>query len=584
MDVLQLQVRRARRRLVLEQFISIATWSLFVTLLVAVVGVAIPKIWVLAVDSQTWMWSWIGGSIGAGLLTAIVWTWCVRRSSLEAAIEIDRRFGLKERVSSTLALGPEERDTEIGKALVSDTARRVERIEVKEKFRLSPSWRNALPVAPAIIVGLLAILPNAVMKKTEAANSLTEQQKKAVAKPLVKIQQMLEQQNQAEKKGDDNNLKDGEFKQELVKKLKDLAIKENADRKETFVKLNDLAQEIAKKKKEHGGAEELKKELGNLKEIEKGPADKFAEALKEGNLGKAQEELKKLMEAAKKGELKEEDKKALGKQLEKIKEQIEQKKLQRDQVKKELEEEVKQKMAAGDQEGAEKAQQKLDQMKQQEQQAQQKMEQMAQKLGEAAKAMKEGGKEGNANANKKMEQLAKDLKDLEKELKEVENLDEMLDQLAEAKEAMQGDGEDGKKDGDPQDGDGEGEDGKDGKEKGEPGKGKTGKGPGQGERPEEETKTNAYDSQVKAEVDKKGQSVKIGDAGGKNVKGKTALEIREVIRSGSSKGTDAQDETALPREQREHSREYFLRFKDGDLGTTEKSADEPAPAKEEATK
>jgi len=35
MDVLQLQVRRARRRLVLEQFISIATWSLFVTLLVA---------------------------------------------------------------------------------------------------------------------------------------------------------------------------------------------------------------------------------------------------------------------------------------------------------------------------------------------------------------------------------------------------------------------------------------------------------------------------------------------------------------------------------------------------------------------
>ena len=174
MDVLQLQVRRARRRLVMEQFISIATWSLFVTLLVAVVGVAIPKIWVLAVDSQTWMWSWVGGAIGAGMLTAIVWTYCVRRSALEAAIEIDRRFGLKERVSSTLALGPEERETDIGKALVTDTARRVERIEVREKFRLSPSWRNALPLLPAIIVALLAILPNAVMKKTEASTIIIQ--------------------------------------------------------------------------------------------------------------------------------------------------------------------------------------------------------------------------------------------------------------------------------------------------------------------------------------------------------------------------------------------------------------------------
>jgi len=373
---------------VLEQFIAIATWSLFVTLLVAVVGVAIPKIWVLAVDSRVWMWSWIGGSVGAGVVTAMIWTYCVRRSALEAAIEIDRRFGLKERVSSALALGPEERETEIGKALVTDTARRVERIDVKEKFRLSPNLRNALPLLPAAIVALLALLPNAVMKKSEAATEMTEQQNKAVQKKLAKIEQQLMQQ--AEKKTDDSKLEDGEFKQELAKKLKDLMSKENPDRKETLIKLSDLAKDIEKKKQQMGAAEDLKKELGKLKDIEKGPADKFAEALKEGDLGKAQEELKKLMEAAKKGELKEEDKQALAKQLEKMKEKIEEKKQQRDQAKKDLEEQVKQKMAAGDQAGAEKAQQKLDEMKQQEAQAQQKMEAMAQKLGEVAKAMKEG--------------------------------------------------------------------------------------------------------------------------------------------------------------------------------------------------
>jgi hypothetical protein len=519
------------------------------------------------------MWSWVGGSVGAGFLTAIIWTFCVRRSSLEAAIEIDRRFGLKERVSSTLALGPEERDTDIGKALVSDTARRVERIDVKDKFRLSPSLRNALPLVPALVVVALAFLPNAVMKKTEASNTLSEQQKSVVNKKIVTLQKMLQQQ-QAEKKGDDTNLKDGEFKQELAKKLGELASKENVERKESMMKINDLAQEIEKKKKEFGGAEELKKELGKLKEIEKGPADKFAEALKEGDLGKAQEELKKLVEAAKKGELKEDDKKALAKQLEKIKEQIEQKKQQRDQVKKELEEEVKKKMAAGDQEGAEKAQQKLDQMKQQEAQAQQKMEQMAQKLGECAKCMKEGGKEGDQKAGQKMDQLAKDLKDLEKELKEVENLDEMLDQLADAKEAMQGDGDDGKK-GQPKDGEGEGEDGKDGNEKGEPGKGMN-KGRGQGERPEEENKTSFYDSRVADEARKDGKSVKIGDATGKNAKGKTTIEIRQAIKSNLGKDPDAQEETALPREQREHSKQYFERFRKGEIGL------QPEPAKEAA--
>src|SRR5258706_9854371 len=125
---------------------------------------------------------------------------------------------------------------------------------------------------------------------------------------------------QAEKKTDDSKLEDGEFKQELAKKLKDLMSKENPDRKETLIKLSDMAKDIEKKKQQMGAAEDLKKELGKLKDIEKGPADKFAEALKEGDLGKAQEELKKLMEAAKKGELKEEDKQALAKQLEKMKE------------------------------------------------------------------------------------------------------------------------------------------------------------------------------------------------------------------------------------------------------------------------
>src|SRR5687768_17614580 len=79
MEEIKRQVNRAHRRLVLQQFLTIVAWSLFATLLVGAIGLTIPKIWVLSgIDREAWMWSWIGGSIAAGLLVAGVWTYIVR--------------------------------------------------------------------------------------------------------------------------------------------------------------------------------------------------------------------------------------------------------------------------------------------------------------------------------------------------------------------------------------------------------------------------------------------------------------------------------------------------------------------------
>ena len=83
-----------------------------------------------------------------GTLAAVAWTHLRRADAMEAAIEIDRRYGLRERVSSTYALRPEERETEIGQALVRDAQNRVERIEVREHFPLSASWRNFPSMIP----------------------------------------------------------------------------------------------------------------------------------------------------------------------------------------------------------------------------------------------------------------------------------------------------------------------------------------------------------------------------------------------------------------------------------------------------
>ena len=84
---------------------------LFGTLLVAAIAIGVQKKWLAGVDGWQWAVAWIGGAVAVGLLVAMVWTWFVRMRDLEAAIEIDRRFGLKERVSSSLALTTEELDT-----------------------------------------------------------------------------------------------------------------------------------------------------------------------------------------------------------------------------------------------------------------------------------------------------------------------------------------------------------------------------------------------------------------------------------------------------------------------------------------
>ena len=70
MDLIRRQVASARRRMLMQQFCAVAPWCLFATLLLAAIALAVPKIWVLNLDSGFWRWSWIGGATGLGLLTA----------------------------------------------------------------------------------------------------------------------------------------------------------------------------------------------------------------------------------------------------------------------------------------------------------------------------------------------------------------------------------------------------------------------------------------------------------------------------------------------------------------------------------
>lgn len=556
MNEIRLQVRRARRRLVIQQFLSIITWCLFGFLLLAAIGVAIPKIWPISVKPEIWLWSWVGGSLGVAFVVASIWTYFVRREAAEAAVEVDRRFGLRERVASSLTLSEKDLESEIGKALLQDAERRVARLNIAEKFRIALRWWNMLPILPtAVIVAIALLLVDATERKQASANSSSSaaQEKEKLIAEMKKLNERIkEKMKQQEDKG---KLEEAEnLLKEIQKTISEMEKKPTVDKKQVMVKLNDLNKQLKSAASKFSSAEEMKKQLNSLKE-EEGPAKDFASNLKKGDFAKAAQAMRDMEKKAKEGKMSPEEMKAAAKQLDQIKKQIQEMMQEREQAKEELKRQMQQKRDAGDLEGAANLQKKLDKMEQQEKAAQQ-MQQMADQLEKAAESMQQGDMQ---KSQQQMSEMAKQLEQMQQQTEEMETLDGMMMELSDAKMGM---GE--------EEGEGEGEEGE-GKNRGKgrerrgdrPGDGNNGEGPGFGERPEEETDYKTKDSKVEAKP-KPGESIKIGTASGPNSKGVSRESAKAIMEAAESTDDDPLTNQRLPRAQKQHAKEYFQKFGKGE--------------------
>jgi len=554
MDKLRLQVRRVRRRLAWQRYLQALPWCLFGTLLAVAAIIAVDKYRPLGL--QTWVWPVAGLLAGAAI--AGIWTWLKGPNDLDAAIQIDRRFGLSERVSSTLALGPEELETPAGQALVRDAAGVVERIEVGQRFGLSLSRWSLLPLAPALAAFALAVFWHPAIGENPAIATPDRQEKQQVKTTTEVLRRKLaERQEEARKKG----LKDAE---QLFTKLEQgtkQLVKNEGDRKQALVKLNDLAKDLEKRRQDLGGNDRLKEQFEQLKSLAHGPADKMADAMRQGDFQKAADELKKLRDQIESGKLDPEKKAALAKQLGEMEDKLRKLAEAHSKAREDLRSQIAEKRAAGKQQEADELEQKLAKLEKQAAKMQQ-LAKMADQLGKCGQCLKQGD---GKNASNALGELEAELAQLAKAAEESQLLDEALDQLADAKDAMgckqcngkgckhcQGRGGEGEGDGDG-----------------------LGRGQGRGDRPEQETKTSAYDTQVKQKQGK-GQAVIKDRVDGPNVKGQVQQEVTTEFDSVVGGSGDPLTGQKLPREYREHARKYFDTLREG-----EKPA---APAKSEQTK
>ena len=426
MNQITSKVRRAQTRLNLYRFVHTLLISLFVALVVAAIGLAIPKFRPVAVDAKAWMWGWLIGATIIGVIVAGVITYLKRSTEMEAAIEIDRRFGLKERVSSTLALTQADRETEVGQALVADAVRRAERVDVSEKFTFTRRWWNLLPILPALCIAFILTLSDATPPQEAKASQL---ESKKVQRSTRELKKKIAQRRA---KAKDEDLKEAsDLFDKLEKGVEQLEAKP-MDRKKALVKLNDLKNEIKKRKAQLGNQEELQKRLNQMSDLKQGPAKQLAKAMKSGQFDKAVKELKDLQAKMQSGEMTEQDQKKLASQMSEMADALKALADSQNAAKEELKRQIAEQQKAGNMANAGELQRKLDKLSKQDNMMQQ-LSEMAQKMQQGAKQAGEGDMQ---SASQQLSQIADNLEALEEQLEEMEMLEDALDQLASAKDAM----------------------------------------------------------------------------------------------------------------------------------------------------
>lgn len=554
------KVRQARRRIAIGYFFNVLSWSVFSCLLLAVIGLAVPKIWYLSFlqsesDYQNWVYSWIAGGALLGVLIPLIVTWRKTASQLSAAIEVDRRFGLKERLSSALTLEDEIAKTSVGKALLNDAASQADIIDVRDEFRFQPTARAFLPIIPVLLLVGIMMIPNAEKKAGASEPERTDAKKVEIA-----IKELKKQIEQKRKERIAKGLKDADGKvAALEKKFDKLIDEKETGKKDALIKLNDIKKQIAERQRELGSSKELKESLNKLKDTGEGPAKELADAMSKGDMADAKKAVKDLVKKLKAGEFSEIEKKKLAKDLKKMAEELKKAAEQHEAEKKKLEEQIEKAVKEGDLDKAAQLQQKLDQKKAMDQQ-QEKLKQMAEKLADCADCMKPSDKPGGQKPGQKGQQgdpqqqqqamkqagealddLAKQLEQMQQEMGEMEALEDLEEMANDCKDGFaegKGKGQ-GKKDGPPKWQDWA-----------------QGNGRGAGQRDLDKGDTGTFKSKVKGKL-QQGQTVVTGTADGKNLVGRSVSETRDLIEASISKESDPLENQKMSRIQREHAQQYF---------------------------
>lgn len=558
------KVRQARRRLIWRRFARTLNVTLFIAFLtstlaigamaivplsriVETVGLSSPDEPISAISPTQWVTASLAGTVLLAIVAAALHAWWRAPSIANTATEVDHRFGLRERLSSSLAVSE---DAGVHRAIVTalrdDAARSAASVRIADQFPLRAGRAVWLPLSILPILAVMIAVVQPAARSSEqvaaAADSAEVRQVRAVASELRK--RVSEQRRTSEAKG----LQDAkELFENLERKLDKIADSQSLKRKDALIQLNDIKEQIEARRDRIGSPDQIRNALSQMKGVDGGPAQKIADQIQRGDFGKAADELRQLAKKLKDGKLSDQEKEKLAAQANQLAQQLKAAAQQHEEKKQQLQQQIDQAKREGRSEDAAKLQEKLNNAQAADAQMQQ-MQNMAEAMQSAAEAMQQGDTESAAEA---MQQISEELSDMQSAMSELEDLQSTLDDLAQSKNQMNCGNCNGQGceqcmgrgfSNDPRPGDG--------------------RGPGPGENADDDVDTNTYDTRVQGDV-KRGRAIIAGFADGPNRKGITREAIKNVIEASMSEEGDALDDQLLPRDQRDQTQQYFDSFRDG---------------------
>ena len=572
-------VRTALRRLVGQTLLNqLAGWLALSTGLTLAWFVLQP---LLLESPPVWLrWAVLSGSGVVGVGMAVWQTVKAAPTRRGAALEVDHRFDLRERVTTALELDDELRTTPAGRALSADAEARAKKISVKSKFPVKPRWTAALAPLFALAIAAVVLWWNPNPLNFGGGPDTAKEKKVETGRPDLLTPEQQKKKEEEQKKLDDLAArKDRDptlaaFEQEL----KDQQAKYDKDKYDSGPeKAQEKAAETAKyeekvekyAKQKEAEVKQLAETLGQLdklandKEFEKkdDPGAKLSDDLSKGELQKAEDELEGLEDKAKDKGLEKEEAEKLGKQLDKIdkalEDEVERLEKDRDKKKDELEREKDKAKEDGNKEEEEQLDRELEKLEQ-EKQAGQDSKDLAEELKEAKDALEKGDQQQAAQALKKARATVKKMRAKDGDSQEAQARAQQAKAQAKAAAKAAEAARKGDK-GDQAVGKGEGDKGEKGLKPGDGDKNKGGV--GEGLRPEnKDAKTAAEETRIRSLQDKMGES-KFGGTAKDDQKKKfekvSDRTLGSAIQKAAQDAPGAADVQRLPREAKESVAEYF---------------------------
>lgn len=421
-SLLHRQVARVHRRLVLQTFLNSLAWCW-------VGAVLLSAGWFLlqpyVVDgAPDWLRWTVAGALGCvATLLAVALGLLRAPSRLTAALSLDSAFGLKERVTTSLTLTPEQEGTPAGQALLADVNQRINDLDVGSRFPVRIGWTAALVPACGILLAVVAVFYQPIKGQARTTGGKDSAEAAPNAADIDRKMQQLKK-TLAEKKPSERPR--SEELERLIGELDKLASRPRDTKEQIRERVKEMtALEEQMKLREKAMAEKARSLKEQLRRLDlstqkdgEGPAKDLQNALAKGDLNRAKEEIERLNKRIQKQDLTEKEKEQLRRQLQDMKE-----KLQRLAEAKKKEQELK----AANLDAA-----TLKKEVQKEKQRLADLNKLAEQMGKCEKGLKEGDMEA---ASQSLSEMAKKLDGMDLENQELQDLREQLARLQDAKDS-----------------------------------------------------------------------------------------------------------------------------------------------------